>query len=334
MATRYAVILGNLGNTCDRFLSSGYKADLDKDDLWAQVGRMPEVTGIELVGTWDIDEHNWVEVKRKLEDLSLTCVSVIPDTFSQKIWGRGSYSAPDPDVQRRAVAYTKEMVDIATEIGCDLLNLWPGQDGYDYPLAADYREERQWLVENLTECARYAQAKGVRLALEYKVKEPRSHSYLARAADTLLVAQAIGLPNVGLTIDTGHAFVAYENVGETIAMLSTFGDKLFHMHFNDNHSSWDDDMIVGSIRLVEYIEILYWLRATGYSGWYSMDQYPYREDAYGAIHSSILYLRRMEEILDSVGMDAVKTLIAKRDPVATAAFIREHLLANPSRAGV
>jgi xylose isomerase len=221
------------------------------------------------------------------------------------------------------------MIDIALEVGCDLVNLWPGQDGYDYPLAADYLEERQWLVENLTACARYAQAKGVRLALEYKVKEPRAHSYLARAADTLLVAQAIGLPNVGLTIDTGHAFVAYENVGEMVAMLSLFGDKLFHMHFNDNHGSWDDDMIVGSIRLVEYLEILYWLRATGYSGWYSMDQYPYREDAYGAIHASILYLRRMEEILDAVGLDAVKALIAQRDPVATSAFIREHLLAKP-----
>jgi hypothetical protein len=31
-----------------------------------------------------------------------------------------------------------------------------------------------------------------------------------------------------------------------------------------------------------------------------------------------------------VGMDAVQALIARRDPVATAAFIRDHLLANPS----
>jgi hypothetical protein len=64
-----------------------------------------------------------------------------------------------------------------------------------------------------------------------------------------------------------------------------------------------------------------------------MDQYPYREDGYGAIHSSILYLQRIEAILDAVGMDAVRALIARRDPVATAAFIREHLLANPSRDG-
>jgi xylose isomerase len=218
-------------------------------------------------------------------------------------------------------------VDIAVEVGCDLLSLWPGQDGYDYPMAADYIEERGWLVENLTTCASYALSKGVRVALEYKVKEPRNHSYLARAADTLLVVQAVNKPNVGMTIDTGHAFVAYENAGEVIAMLSMFGNKLFHMHFNDNNSSWDDDMIVGSVRLVEFLEILYWLRATSYSGWYSMDQYPYREDAYGAIRGSVLFLKKLAAILDRLGMDTVKKLLAKRDPVATAELVRNHFIA-------
>ena len=170
--------------------------------------------------------------------------------------------------------------------------------------------------------------KGVRLALEYKMKEPRTHSYLARAADTLLVALESGMNNVGVTIDTGHAFLAYENVAESIAILSRAGNKLFHMHFNDNYSSWDDDMIVGSVRLVEYFEMLYWLERTGYTGWYSMDQYPYREDGCGAVRSSVLFLQRMQTILDRVGTSVVEALIRRRDPVATAAFIRENLLAG------
>jgi sugar phosphate isomerase/epimerase len=327
MQQRYAVILGNLGNTRDRFLSSGYKAEATVDTLWQGVASMPEVSGLELVGTWDIDEKNWRDVRSRLERHRLSCVSIIPDTFSQQRWGRGSYAAPDASVRHAAVAYTKEMIDIAVEVGCPMLSIWPGQDGYDYPLAADYREERAWLVENLAACAAYAEGKNVRVALEYKVKEPRNHSYLARAADTLLVAKAIGRPNVGLTIDTGHAFVGYENVGEVVAMLAQFGGRLFHVHFNDNHGSWDDDMIVGSVRLVEYLEMLYWLRATGYEGWYSMDQYPYREDGAGAIHASILFLRKIDAAIDRVSMPAIATLLAKRDPVATAAFVRDHLIA-------
>lgn len=323
---RYAFILGNLGNTRDRFVSGGYKEQPSVEEQWRQAGGMEAVTGVELVGTWDIDEKSWKAVKATLARHRLQCASVIPDTFSQKVWGKGSYSSAEPSVRDRAVRYTKEMIDIAAEIGCDLVSLWPGQDGYDYPLAADYIEERAWLLEGITACARHAASRGVRLALEYKVKEPRVHSYIARASDALLLAQQAGA-NVGVTIDTGHAFVAQENVGEVIALLSMAGGRLYHMHFNDNYGHWDDDMVVGSVHLVEYFEILYWLERTGYAGWYSMDQYPYREDGAGAVQASISFLRRLHAILDRVGRQTVDELIARRDPVLTAAFVRESLLA-------
>jgi xylose isomerase len=328
MNHRYSVILGNLGNACDRFLSSGYKDPLDKDLMLSQAASIEGVTGIELVGTWDIDEKNVAQMKQKLADKNLQCSSIIPDLFGQKHWGKGSFGAPDATIRKRAVAELKSCTDIAVELKCDLLNVWPGQDGYDYPLAADYMEERQWFIEGTREAAKYAQAKGVRVALEYKMKEPRTHSYLARACDTLLVAQATGLDNVGITIDTGHAFLAYENVGEVAALLKMHGDRLFHMHFNDNYTSWDDDMIVGSIHLVDYFEMLYWLEKTQYSGWYSIDEYPYREDGYRAIRSSVLFLQRMHSLLEKVGMPAVEKLIRQRDPVVTTEFIREQLVAR------
>jgi hypothetical protein len=34
-------------------------------------------------------------------------------------------------------------------------------------------------------------------------------------------------------------------------------NKLFMLHANDNYNMWDDDMIVGSLRLTEYIEMFY-----------------------------------------------------------------------------
>ena len=104
------------------------------------------------------------------------------------------------------------------------------------------------------------------------------------------------------------------------------GDKLFHMHYNDNYSAWDDDMIVGSLRLTEIFEILFWLKKIGYSGWHSMDQYPYREDGYGAIRSSVLYLQKLEVILETEGMTQIEELIQKRDPIATSEFIRTSLI--------
>jgi hypothetical protein len=92
-----------------------------------------------------------------------------------------------------------------------------------------------------------------------------------------------GAPKAGVTIDTGHSFFACEDVAEAAVMLSMYGDKLFHLHFNDNDRYWDDDMIVGLVHFVEYVELLFWLRGMSYAGWYSMDKYPYREKAQGAL---------------------------------------------------
>lgn len=324
---KYSVILGNLGNTCDRFLSTGYKDELDKDLMLQQAAGIEQVSGIELVGTWDIDSSNAAAMKSKLTEVRLNCSSIIPDLFSQKHFGKGALAAVDAGVRRQAIDVINEMTDVAVELGGDLVNIWPGQDGYDYPLSADFLQERTWLIDGLKECAEYAAARNVRLALEYKPKEPRNHSYLARVADTLLVVNAIGMDNVGVTIDTGHAFMAYENVSESIAILKMADDKLFHMHFNDNYTSWDDDMIVGSIHLPEYLEMLFWLQKTDYSGWYSMDQYPYREDGYQAVRSSVLYLQKLQAILDRVGMSVVEEVISARNPVKTSEFIRNHLIA-------
>jgi xylose isomerase len=56
-----------------------------------------------------------------------------------------------------------------------------------------------------------------------------------------------------------------------------------------------------------------------------MDQYPYREDAAGAIGESILWLRRFSELLDE-HRSAIDGLVAAQDPIATSAFLRTVLL--------
>jgi xylose isomerase len=249
-------------------------------------------------------------------------VSIIPDLFADKIYWKGSYSSSDPKVRKHSIDYTRQMCDIARELGCKTMNLWPGQDGYDYLLCADYESARKWLCDGITELARAYP--DLRFALEYKPKEPRTHSYIARMADTLLLCQDTGCDNVGVCIDTGHAFVAGENVGEAIVLARRAGKRLFHMHFNDNHGAWDDDMIVGTVHSACYIETLYWLDRCGYDGWLSMDQYPYREDAAGAIGESVAWLIKFDEILQN-NRSEIDRVVAAGDAVETSRFLRKVL---------
>jgi sugar phosphate isomerase/epimerase len=303
---KYSVILGNLGNTCDRFLSSGYKNNLSTEEMFRQAVSIEGVEGIELVGNWDITSGNVKVMDSLLKDNNIKLVSIIPDHFGQAVWGKGAFTSRDPMVRKQAVAVTKEMMDILDELGGELINIWPGQDGYDYPFQGNFDEANSWLIEGIKECADYKP--DVKIALEYKPKEPRNFSYLARSSDTLLTALDTGCENVGVTIDVGHAFVGGENVSESIYRLMKAG-KLYHMHFNDNYKSWDDDMIVGSIHTVEYVEMLYWLDKTGYEGWYSMDQYPYREDGRDALNESIRWLEALYSRMNEYGLEKIEELI-------------------------
>lgn len=319
---KYSVILGNLGNTCDRFLSSGYKEIPPKETLIRQASEIDGVKGIELVGTWDVAKDNVDEVGGLLAKYGLECVSIIPDLFAQRRWGKGTISAKDPSVRAQAMEYLHECIEIARQLKCRTLNIWPGQDGYDYILQSHFVQERRWLEENITALAK--SAPDIRFALEYKPKEPRNFSFMARAADTLLLAQRTGQDNVGVCIDTGHGYVAGENVGESIVILQEYGKKLFHMHFNDNYGGWDDDMIVGSIHFPTYVETLFWLKETGYDGWLSMDQYPYREDGTRAVEESVLFLQMIERHLDSPKvMKDLRSLVTEGSAVETQKWLRE-----------
>ncbi|OAM87291.1 sugar phosphate isomerase/epimerase [Termitidicoccus mucosus] len=322
--TRYSVILGNLGNTCDRYLSSGYKDNLPKEEMIRQAATIDGVQGLELVGSWDITRKNVKEVQALLVGNGLECVSIIPDFFSHKQWGSGSFCAKDPTIRRLSLEEARTAARIAREMSCPLVNFWLGQDGYDYPMQADYMTERKWMAEGLATVA--SEFSDLRFAFEYKPREPRNRSYHARAADTLLMVQEIGLPNVGVCIDVGHALMAGENVAESAVMLHHYGDKLFHMHFNDNYRAWDDDMIVGSLHFVEYVELLFWLREIGYNGWYSMDQYPYREDGMRAVRESVRFLQGVEKLLTPENMAAMRALVAKGDATESTAFFRELIM--------
>ena len=323
MMPRFAVILGNFGNRSDRFLTSGYGEDRTLTQLFDAAASVEDLAGVELVGHWHVRPDNVEPVRDELARTGLAAVSIIPDHFSRQVWGKGAFCSNDAAVRRQAVQETMEIMDVAAAIGCGVVSLWPGQDGYDYPFQADYLQARDWLVEGVRACADHRT--DVRLSLEYKVREPRNHSYISTVGTTLMLVQEIDRPTVGVTIDVGHALAAGENMAESVALLSRYGDKLFHLHFNDNYRSWDDDMIVGSVHTVEFLELLYWLDRVGYDGWYSMDQYPYREEPVAAIRESIQWLKGMHRVLERIGYERIAETIRTGDATQASAMVREAL---------
>jgi sugar phosphate isomerase/epimerase len=320
----FSVILGNVGSCSDRFLTGGYGDSYSLEQLFDRVAGIEHVTGVELVANWHVDASRVDRIKANLDRTGLRVVSIIPDHFGQRKWGKGAFCSRDHEVRQEAIAHTKEIADVARALDCDLVSLWPGQDGYDYYFQSDYIQERQWYEEGIKECCRYR--KDVKVAIEYKIKEPRNRSFASTVAATLLMVKEIDETNCGITLDYGHAVVAYENAAESVALLKKYGDKLFHIHMNDNYGLWDDDMIVGSVHTIPYLEFFYWLDATDYRGWISIDQYPYREDGQKAVDESVQWLIALNNIVNTIDRNEVKAILSAGDAIESSRMLRKLLL--------
>ncbi len=250
-------------------------------------------------------------------------MDIVIDLFIRPKWGKGTFASPDPKIRKESVEEVKKYMDIAYELDCKLINLWFGQDGYDYVFQSDYITAWDRIAEGVIECAEYRQ--GIKVGLEYKLKEPRTHCYISTIGKTLLLIEKIKKDNVGVILDIGHSFYAYENPAETVALCKILGDKLLHLHLNDNYRYWDDDMMVGGVHIQEYLEILYWLKKTNYKGWYSLDIFPYRENGVEAVQESIAWLKNMIAAVDKTNEKEIERVISEENGVKSLWLMRKML---------
>ncbi len=319
----FSVILSNVGNCCDRFCTEGYSAPFTLHQLFDRVSTIENVNGVELIGEFHITSANVNEIRNELERTNLKLVSIIPEHFAARKYGKGAFISKDAEIRNSAIVHTKEMMDAAAELGCPTVSLWPGQDGYDYFFQADYLKDRELFIDAIKQCCTYR--KDINIAIEYKPKEPRNRSYASNVTNTILMTQDIGEKNCGVTIDFGHALVAYENVAESVALLKKYGDKLFHVHMNDNYTLWDDDMITGTIHTIPYMEFFYWLDKTNYEGYISTDQYPYREDSLEAVRESVEWMTAMVNVVNKMDKNEVESILATSDAVAASRMLRKYV---------
>ena len=320
----FGACLPTFGNCADRYCLSGYGGGGQTVEEMLDLATQVEgLDGLELVGNWHVNDGNIREVGAMFRDRGLRICMLVPDLWTQAKWGRGSLAAPDAPTRQAAVDEVKKVMDWAAELGCPYVDVWPGQDGFDYSFQADFPEAWKWLREGLAACAGHSPE--VRVLVEYKLREPRTHCFVNSAAKVLLLLQ--GLDRIGVLMDVGHALAAGENVAEAAALLSSHG-KLDYLHLNDNYRTWDDDMMVGAVHLVEYLELVYWLQRLDYGGWLTLDIFPYREDGVQAAVQCREWMEGLFRAVDRVGLDAFAEAIRGADATQASALVRRALIAG------
>lgn len=296
----YSVGVWAFGMGSDRYVDKGYKPYLKLDERVALIGQLPGVSAVEVTFPNDVDMGKLEAFKSLLIANNLGLAAMGVELVCDAEWASGSFTSPDPARRRKAFELTCAAVDCAAALGIQTVNLWLGQDGYDYVFQMDYSQSWDWLVQGLRECALHRPE--IRLGLEYKVSEPKLNCLVNSGGKALALSQATGQANVGVCLDIGHAFNARENPAE-IATILLREKRLFHLHFNDNYGLADDDMPVGTVHWPQFIELMYWLEKMNYDGWYSLDIYPYRDSSTEACEASLEFLQTMHRIVRQPGFE-------------------------------
>ncbi len=308
----------------DRFMPGGYREDpYSFEEKLEKVAALEDVRGVEL--SFPAEFEDPAPVGSRLKELGLAVSNVEVELFGSPQWKHGALCSRDDRLRRQAIELSQRCMDAAAALGGDQISLWPGQDGFDYPMQVDYAEAWARTVEAIREIASHRG--DVKVAVEYKIKEPRTHILLGTVGKTLLAIREAGVANVGVMIDFGHAMMAYENPAESAVLAHRYG-KLLHLHLNDNFRYWDDDMVVGSVHLWETFELFYTLQRIGYDGWYSLDVFPYREESSAAMRSSLDMVKRLFELARSADRERVERLQRENDAVGITDYLRELLMAR------
>src|SRR5690606_21342228 len=120
--------------------------------------------GVEPVYPQDLG-HKGEEVQTvKNSGFAVSAVNV--NVKGEDVFRNGSFTNPDPAVRRRAVEYLTTAMDMAADLGTDMLSVCPLIDGWDYAFQVDYSKQWEWIAECFREATAYR--RDIRISIEYK----------------------------------------------------------------------------------------------------------------------------------------------------------------------
>ena len=276
------ISMGIWGNTNlrDRFNPDGFKEDMPVIKRIEEVDTVKGIKGIELHYPTEINDGNYKEIEKVLNDYGLSIVQLCGHTWVDKEFKFGALGHPDNKIRKKAIRRVEKALDMADYFKTPISVLWPACTGSDFALQVSYREMYEhYLISVRTLLGHIHKNKYVtRLALEPKPFEPRSYILAGTTAQALVLTNEIDDSHFGINYDIGHSLIAKENPEDQLALVCRY-KKLFHTHFNDNDQQCDADLPPGTVNMLRLVRCLFVLDEANYSKWHGLDLFPYRDEA-------------------------------------------------------
>lgn len=306
----------------DRYATDAYGPSVSTVEAIELAAAVGDIKVLDINYPFAGDHVSVEQVRETLQRTGLRAQAITPHLYMRE-FRMGSFTNPNAELRRKSIDLSKRAVEVAHELNAAYVKFWPGQDGYDYPFQVDYRQIWEYQVAGVRSVAE--SAPDMQFAIEYKLKEPRVHMLFSNASRTLLAIEDMGVENVGIVLDLGHSLFAKETPADVLQLVSQRG-KLTSVELNDNWREWDDDMVVGSVHLIETLEFLHVLRQINWQGPLLLDQFPFRENPVEAARSSIRTIRGLNQLLDRIDPVALAAAQDQQDALQAQHLIMDMLL--------
>lgn len=242
---------------------------------------------------FSITDSDVEDVAAALRDNRLSVANINANTamgyYGQDFWEplfEPSLANPDREARKWRVKYTKRCIDMANHLSCPCVSITSGR------IVTGVRPEKAMtlLRKSLDEVLAYAEAKRVRVGMEY---EP---GLLVECFEELKdLIDAVGAPHFGANLDLGHSNVLGENPGVVIRQLSP---KLFHIHLEDIRARKHYHLLPGEGDM-DFRTIFEALRAVGYSGFVTVELYTYPDAPLQVAKRAFEYLENVDSGLQN-----------------------------------
>ena len=257
-------------------------------------------------------------VKKLLDKYGLKAEFVAPRLWMDPRTKDGGFMSTCEADREFAMWRAYRSIDIARELGTDLIVLWLAREG---TLCAESKSPvwaTRQLVEAINKMLEYD--KGIRVCIEPKPNEPIDRSICGTMGHVMAVSAAtIDPKRVGGNLESAHAILAGLDPANEIGFAMAFG-KLFTVHLNDqNGIRYDQDKSFGAENLraaFNQVKVLVENDYGSHGEYVGLDVKAMRttsdEDSYEHLKNSLDVFKALEEKVARWDYEYTGKLIAER----------------------
>ena len=201
--------------------------------------------------------------KQILTDHGLAAEFVAPRLWFSPHTVDGAYTANDPGDRAYALERSLKAIDIAHELGTDLMVLWLAREGTYVREAKSVPEAMQRLLEALNKMLEYD--RNLRIVVEPKPNEPMDQAYIPTVGHALALGyRTVDPSRMGILIESAHQILAGLDPSDEMGFALSF-HKLWSVHLNDQSGlKFDEDKSFGEVDLRRAFNQVRVLEENGY----------------------------------------------------------------------